>query len=610
MGKVYRFGAVHATMRRQFFLREAYTMDSDGQHLESRQPAAEGSGGSDPLSTICAGLRGTAYAAVSKLSQASPKRFPGTVRKLLNGIVRRIDANAAHLFLVKLENEDSGRVGMKFNSGEMLDAAARSTLQRFQFRLFSSPVREALIADQIASVSAESSAGGRIVNGLIRLTKCKSYLLCPIVERSQLKGILGIAWNHSVEDFTPEFFELLRLNGAILLNNVLRTRRERDRRRKLRQWRKIADQACDFAISVDSRLQICRTTGFGAGVTTPELTGLRLIDVVTRNFHSEVERQIEKAVTSGRVRTCDFQVSLDHEGPRWFLARIEPASRQENLHATLYLTDNNPDKVMEEEIRVLTDQLLKASRLSLLGQMSTEYSHQLKQPLQAMLNYCNMLQRRIQRGTFSESDNMTILNKIESSIAHSAEIIESIRDFVRFRSLTTESVALQDLIEQAVAMVTPTARGWNADLICPVDVVDVFVNVDKAQTTHVLVNLIINAMEACRDFGMDRPRIELILGDVNEGRVVSVFVKDNGPGIPKDDEDIVFRKFYSSKKEGLGMGLAISRDVCESQGGSLTATNNSPASGCTFRLTLPRTLTEGSDTEEFQAISDVELCED
>ena len=171
-------------------------------------------------------------------------------------------------------------------------------------------------------------------------------------------------------------------------------------------------------------------------------------------------------------------------------------------------------------------------------------------------------------------------------------------------------MALQDLIEQAVAMVTPTARGWNADLICPVDVVDVFVNVDKAQTTHVLVNLIINAMEACRDFGMDRPRIELILGDVNEGRVVSVFVKDNGPGIPKDDEDIVFRKFYSSKKEGLGMGLAISRDVCESQGGSLTATNNSPASGCTFRLTMPRTLTEGSDTEEFQAISDVELCED
>ncbi len=483
-------------------------------------------------------------------------------------------------------------------------------MQRFQFQLFSGAVQKALVADQIAIVNADTTGGGRIVTGLIRLTKCESYMLFPISEGGKLRGILGIASKLPEHQFGRELFELLRLNGAILLHHVLRTRKERHRRRKLRQWRKIANQACDFAIEVDERLQICNTTGFGAGQDTPRLTGLRLIDVVTRNFHAEVEKQIGNATASGRVRTCDFQISLGHEGPRWYLARIEPSDRSGSVLATLYLTDNNPDKVLEEEVRVLTDQLIKASRLSLLGQMSTEFSHQLKQPLQAILNYCNMLQRRIRKGTFLESDNLKTLDHIEASVEHSAEIIESIRDFVRFRSLQTEPVSLQELIDQAIAMVTPTARGWNADLMSPTEQFDIVVDVDKAQTTHVLVNLMINALEACCEFGMDRPRVELFVRDYTDGRTVTIAIKDNGPGLPKDDPDIVFRKFYSSKKEGLGMGLAISRDVCESQGGALSAENNDTEKGCTFLVKLPLEQTDGGDTAELEVVTGIDITED
>jgi C4-dicarboxylate-specific signal transduction histidine kinase len=79
---------------------------------------------------------------------------------------------------------------------------------------------------------------------------------------------------------------------------------------------------------------------------------------------------------------------------------------------------------------LLTDHLVKASRLGLLGQMSTEVSHQLNQPLQAMLNYCNMMQRRIARGTATEELSLNALANIENAIEHSASIIQRIRDFV------------------------------------------------------------------------------------------------------------------------------------------------------------------------------------
>jgi len=533
---------------------------------------------------------------------------PGTIRKLLKLIAHSVDADGVHLFQVKLNSEGTGAVGLKFNSGSAIDVAVLLTLQRFQFHLFSGSVQDALLADNIAIVTADTLGGGRIVSGLIKLTKCACYVLCPIKEDGRLKGILGIACRQSADEHDREFFELLKLNGGILLSHVLRTQRERSRRRKLRQWRKIANQACDFAIGVDERLQICSMTEFGAGTATPKLKGLRLIDVVTRNFHADVENQIGKAVTSGRVRTCDFQISLGHEGPRWYLARIEPSVRNEDVMATLYLTDNNPDKVLQEEVRLLTDQLVKASRLSLLGQMSTEFSHQLKQPLQAILTYCNMLQRRIIRGTFVEKDNLSLLNNIEKSVEHSAEIIESIRDFVRFRSLKTERVSLLELIDQSVVMVIPTARGWNADLVAPVDPLDVFVDVDKAQTTHVLVNLMINALEACCEFCIDRPRVELFIRENVGSRTVTVAIKDNGPGLPVADPNVVFGKFYSSKKEGLGMGLAISRDVCESQGGSLMAINNDGESGCTFLAKLPLVQDDGNETEELKLISDIEIA--
>lgn len=573
--------------------------------LESDDSSTLTDRASDALKEACVQLRRRAFRATNQLSLANRKTIRKKSVKLLQNLALCTDAIDANFIRVAADGDTQGLAGLRYSARSLLSEDSLKSLAKFQFHLLPSRIQKCLRNDQIAKIRGDSSGGGRLLAPVLRETGCKTYYLCPLHVDGKLKGILGLACRNEVpiEDTSAnEFFELLKLNGTILLTNVIRVRKESRRTRKLAEWRRIADQACDFAITIDERFVISETAAFGAGEKTPVLNGLRLTDIIGRTFQRDLLAEIRTAVETSNVRTTNFQIVLDHEGPRWCLARIEPSRRANSEYATLYLTDNTADKLLQEEVRELTDHLAKASRLSLLGQMSTEFAHQLNQPLQAILNYCNMMQRRIERDTATEEGSTAALANIENSVMHAADIIQRIRDFVKFRMLLTEELQISEIIEQAMMMVLPTARGWNVDIVPPEDLLNLEVVVDKAQTTHVLVNLMINAIEACRQFGINQPRIELIVRkDSEQGRVV-LAVRDNGPGLPEKDPDVVFQKFYSGKEEGLGMGLAISREVCESQGGNLTAQNNPGKSGCTFFVSMSLKNSNGSDTVELNAI--------
>ncbi|MCP4173724.1 MAG: GHKL domain-containing protein [Fuerstiella sp.] len=556
-------------------------------------------------------LRQCAFKATDALTSVSPARLNTIVRRLLGSQARAIDAIDIHLYRARLDDVGTGIVGLRYHSGQSADDDDLTALRHFQFQLLSSEVQKCLRDDQIAQVLSGTPGGGRLITGLMKQLNCASYLLCPLFVAGRLRGIMGVAVRDGDEFLHDDaFFQLLKLNGSILLHNVLRVRRQRKRSRSLRQWRRIADQACDFAFSVDDRFVICNTTAFGTGEATPNLDGLRLTDVVVRSFHRELKRQVRTAIQSGEVRTSDFQLALDQCEPHWFMARIEPMRRNAVARATLYMTDNHSDMLLQEQVHDLTDRLGKVSRLSVLGQMSTEFSHQLNQPLQAILNYCNIVQRRFQKGTATAVNCRDALASIEESVVHSADIIQRIREFVNFRSLHLQAVPVDEVLQQAIMLVLPTIRGRDADLIPAPDSSGVTVMVDRAQTTHVLVNLIVNALDACCELGSTRPRIELLVESAPQQGLVTVSVRDNGPGLPAGEPEIVFRKFYSSKPEGLGLGLSISREVCESQGGSLRVKDNDAQNGCTFYLTAPVYMATENETTELRALDDIKLQAD
>lgn len=533
---------------------------------------------------------------------------PDNLKKITSGVLHELklqaEARDVHLYLVQPHHDGGGTMRLMYHASDSSSTwTSFSSLQRFPLQLLPESVQQCLQNDQIARIRNQSEGQGtsRLIAGLLREMNACSYLMCPLIVRRKLRGVLGVAAQSENHFENDDVCEHLKLHGALILEYVHATRRLRRNQKQQRKWKRIADQACDFALSVDQKLEIRETTSFGHGSETPNLTGQRLIDVVARPFHQELKEQIRRACESGEVRTCDFHLLLGYEGPRWFIARIEPRAVNRRHYVTLYLTDNNPDKILAEEVRELQEKLLKASRLSLLGQMSTEFAHQLNQPLQAILNYCNTLQRRIRKGTGRPESALQSLKNIEDSVLHSGRIIQRIRDFVRFRTLIVETTQLGPLIHQAAMMVLPTARDMDAELIVPVEDPQITVRADRTQTTQVLVNLMVNALEACREHGISRPRITISTRAEQTKKRAIVSVHDNGPGLPQDTE-CVFRKFYSEKREGLGMGLAISREVCESQHGRLWAENNQDEPGCCFLFTLPMDDADSTDTVEMDMI--------
>ncbi|MCR9200416.1 MAG: ATP-binding protein [Planctomycetaceae bacterium] len=570
------------------------------EHSHEQSPGL----GADDLS---AALRRRANSAVRRMGTVRAQRHRKEIDRLTAKLGDALNATAVQLFQVCLPRGKTPTAVLRHSAKQTGKSVVprEATKLRLPLRLLPTQIRSPLNSDKIVSLHASGAGSGRITSEIFEGTQADSYLLCPLHQGRHLRGLLGIALA-GTHTFTRPELELIRLNGSILLNHVIRYRRDRKRKRRLRQWRKVVRQACDFAVTIDARQQILRTTPFRGRSVTGKLESLRLIDIVTRNFRRDLRDLIESSVENRQPRSCDLQLSFGHEGPRWHHVHIEPGEPDSRVYATLYFTDNTPDKLLEERVRELSDSLTKAARLSLLGQMSTEFAHQLNQPLQVILMYCTTAQKRLNRQETDPRKILDALGHIESSVTHATEIIQRIREFVKFRSLRKEEVPLNELLHHAVMMVLPSARDRNADLEAPAEIPDLIVQIDRPQTTQVLVNLMVNALEACCDSGLERPRVAVYVREDPKKRAVNVFVKDNGPGLP-DDPNLVFKKFYTSKEEGLGLGLAISRDICESQGGSLRAFNNTSGTGCTFVARLPLLGASGHDTDELDIIRDVDL---
>ncbi|MBL8814722.1 MAG: GHKL domain-containing protein [Planctomyces sp.] len=486
-----------------------------------------------------------------------------------------------------------------------------NALQKISISLLSNQVVELLDRGKPAFAIRrdDDSSCSRVVSALLVEIDARGYLMCPIEVGGRLAGIIAFATSDNLVPLEGSACQEIQTIGKLILTGIIYARRDARRLRDQNQWKKIADAACDFAISLDQSKEIRDVMRFGAS-EVPEVQGLRLTDFVSRPFKSDVIAIVDKSVKDGSSATCEFRGTGIKGGECWYHGRIEPHSRDSTTQATIYLSNNDALRAREDEIRTMNERLNRAARLSLLGQLSTEFAHQLNQPLQAMMAYCDTLIRREETGTGDRERNLKTLNNVMELVDHAAQIIVSIRDFVRFRSLTLEVDDLRSIIDRAIMMTSHTAAMEGAELVrIPIapellidDTLDVLV--DSVQTTHVLINLIVNAIEAGSAARTESLKIEVAVRAAPQAGKILVTVRDNGPGLPSDPEK-VFEQFHSTKEEGLGIGLTISRNVIEAQGGLLTAANL-PTGGCVFTILLKRA--SGNEADEYDLMDGRDLA--
>jgi PAS domain S-box-containing protein len=241
-------------------------------------------------------------------------------------------------------------------------------------------------------------------------------------------------------------------------------------------------------------------------------------------------------------------------------------------------------KTGEETLYRMHAQLAHVARLSTMGEMVAGIAHEVNQPLYSILNYAKACGNMLARENPPLAELRQWNEEIAAAAARAGEILRRVRDFVRRGELHRAPTNINDLIHDALGMLAFEFRRRKiaVELELAGDLPPVAL--DRVQIQQVLVNLLRNACDAMENPTKRRGQISV---DTSNGDgFVTIAVADDGPGLPPDEGLQLFEPFVTTKPDGLGMGLAISRSIVESHGGRIWAASNVDG-GATFRFTLP-----------------------
>ncbi|MDX1633798.1 MAG: response regulator [Marinobacter sp.] len=259
--------------------------------------------------------------------------------------------------------------------------------------------------------------------------------------------------------------------------------------------------------------------------------------------------------------------------------------------AVVVFRDISPELANEqalEEARSLVqeqrDQLAHASRMSTMGEMAAGFAHEVNQPLTAITNYARVALRMMADDPLDRELIQQTLSKIEAQSHRASEVIRRIRRFVKKPAAGKEVLSLSQLLEETRQFAEVDARHNEGDVLVEVaeDVPEVVA--DPVQVQQVALNLIRNALESTRSAGRHAPVV--VSAELRGPECVRISVTDQGLGVSDEAEEQLFLPFFTTKAEGMGIGLALCRSLIQAQGGDI-GFERPPEGGARFFFTLP-----------------------
>jgi two-component system, LuxR family, sensor kinase FixL len=250
---------------------------------------------------------------------------------------------------------------------------------------------------------------------------------------------------------------------------------------------------------------------------------------------------------------------------------------------TGFIRDLSERQKTEARLQELQTELVHISRLTAMGEMASALAHELNQPLSAIANYMKG-SRRLLEGR-SDDDTVMVreaMDKAAEQSLRAGQIIRRLRDFVARGESERRVESLKKLVEEASALALVGAKDRGVRVKFQFDPSTDMVLADKVQIQQVILNLIRNAIEAMEQ----SERRDLVLStEAAEDGMVAIKVSDTGSGIAPEIADQLFQPFITTKPQGMGVGLSISRTIIEAHGGQMNVSPN-PGGGTVFCFTL------------------------
>jgi len=324
------------------------------------------------------------------------------------------------------------------------------------------------------------------------------------------------------------------------------------------------------------------------GYRQDELLGLMYRDITPEKWHAaENEIMGQQVIVRGYSEVYEkeyrkkdgtvFPVEL-----RTFLLKDETGS---NIGLWAIVRDITGRKQIESEARKLREDLAHVTRVSALGEFTSSLAHEINQPLAAILSNAQAAKRFLSQDKPDMKEIGEILGDIIRDDNRAAEVIRKIRSLMKKEETRYESLSLNDVIEEILYAIRNDTALTGVSIEKEYDPLLPFVWGDRIQLQQVILNLVMNAAEAMREAATDGRRLS-VRTSKRDGRFAEVSIRDSGPGIEEKLANRLFEPFYTTKSGGMGMGLAISKDIVKSHRGDIRAVNNEDR-GATVSFTVP-----------------------
>jgi two-component system, LuxR family, sensor kinase FixL len=354
----------------------------------------------------------------------------------------------------------------------------------------------------------------------------------------------------------------------------------------------ILDAAVDGVVLIDRRGRIEafnrsaeQLFGYGAAEVLGRNVGI-LMGAADRAQHDQyIARYLESGVAHviGRGREVTAQRKGGAAFPVFLSIGVLPDDAMP--HFLGFIHDLTPEREARVQQQTLRERLILVSRLAMVGEIATGIAHEVNQPLAAISNYAWASQRLLAAADPDIAEVRAALEEIGTQAVRAGDIVRRLRRLARGPEMHRESISLNSLVSELVELARSDAsrRDVRYELDLAPDLPEV--TIDSSQIQQALLNLLWNALHALTDSGIGSKQVRISTRLVPEHQV-EIEVCDNGPGVPAALAPRLFEPFFTTRQDGTGLGLAMSRTIAEAHEGTLNYRANSPGGACFF-MRLP-----------------------
>ena len=282
---------------------------------------------------------------------------------------------------------------------------------------------------------------------------------------------------------------------------------------------------------------------------------------------------------------AEFRMKAKNGSVRWIHSRGAVVGRNDDVacRVTGTYTDITDRREAEDALKHANDTMVRMGRVTALAELSASIAHELNQPLAAIATNANTCLRWMDAAS-SEGDLRGALKDLVADSRRAGQIVRRTREMFANRSVSRAPTDLNGVIRNVLDLLRTRLRDAGVQLELELDESLPEIEADKVQMQQVLMNLVLNAVDAMLEAGTRRRVLSVQSRSIDGNAQVSV--RDTGAGVPALDVEQVFEPFYTTKNDGIGIGLAISRSIVEAHGGAIRASADGGA-GATFSFTLP-----------------------